>query len=141
LLNRRWVQGKIDAWLVAVIKKAKENKGDPAETPTQGKLDEIRDQTVGPFLDHFEQGAAGFVQETQILVRPWGFPFEDVKARVQIYHGAKDANAPPQMMRILAERLPNCDMQELEKDDHYTMGSYMADAMSKLVSENEDKRV
>src|SRR5688572_5249193 len=66
LLNRRWVQKRIDAWLIAVVTKAKENEGKPKEELTPQKLSELRDQVVGPFMDHFEQGAAGFVQETQI---------------------------------------------------------------------------
>ncbi|KAK0383051.1 hypothetical protein NLU13_8967 [Sarocladium strictum] len=141
LLHCQWIQNKIDAWLVAVINRANENEGKPVETLSCEKLTEIREQTIGPFLDHFEQGAAGFVKETQVLVGPWGFPFEEVRGRVQIYHGAKDANAPPQMMRILAQRLPNCDLQELEKDDHYTMGRHMADAMEKLVSDKKRTRI
>lgn len=141
LLKRQWVQKKLDVWLVAVMKKANENEGKPVETPTQEKLDEVREQIVDPFLDHFEQGTEGFLQETQILVRPWGFPFEDVKGRVQIYHGTQDSNAAVQMMRILAKRLPNCDMQEFEKDNHYTMGRHMVEAMVKLVSEDENRRV
>ncbi|KAH8177787.1 alpha/beta hydrolase fold domain-containing protein [Sarocladium implicatum] len=140
-LRRQWVQGKINAWLTAVMKKAKENAGEKFEAPTAKELDELREQTSGPFFDHFENGAAGFARETQLLVRPWGFSFEDVKGRVQIYHGAKDTNAPPEMIEMMAEKMPNCDLQMFEDDNHYTMGRHMVDVMVKLVSEDENKRV
>lgn len=141
VLQRKWVQGKINAWLTTVMKKAKENDGESFEKPTREQLDEIREQTAGPFFDHFDQGAKGFAHETQLLVRPWGFSFEDVKGRVQIYHGAKDTNAPAEMIRLMAEKMPNCDLQIFEDDNHYTMGRHMLKVMAKLVSEEQNKRV
>lgn len=141
LVRRAWVQAKIDAWLEGVVKKTKENSGEKYEKMTEEQAKKAREQIFAPMFDHFEQGTAGFLKETQILVRDWGFPFEEVKGKVQIYHGVEDVNTPINVTRIMASQMPNCNLQEFDKDDHYSMGTYMGEAMTKLVLDDENKRV
>lgn len=88
-------------------------------------------------LEAFRQGATPAVHDAQLLTSSWGIKFEDViYNKVQIWHGTQDANAPVQMMRYMAERLPHCELHEFEEDTHFTLHRHLDRVLTELVPEH-----
>ncbi|KAF7511537.1 hypothetical protein GJ744_004125 [Endocarpon pusillum] len=70
----------------------------------------------------YQQSAAGAVQEGTLFTKDWGFRLEDVKNhRVLLWWGTEDENAPIDMGRRMAQRLPNAELIEFNGDTHYTL--------------------
>jgi pimeloyl-ACP methyl ester carboxylesterase len=92
-----------------------------------------RERLVRILLEPFAQGSRGFVQEAYILTHPYGFRIKDVKAKVQIWHGTKDVNSPIRMVRYLKDRLPNCELHELEGETHFTIQKYLEEIVTEIV--------
>lgn len=70
----------------------------------------------------FQQSAAGAVQEGTLFTKDWGFRLEDVKKhRVLMWWGTEDENAPIDMGRLMAQRLPNAELIEFQGDTHFTL--------------------
>ena len=70
----------------------------------------------------FQQSAAGAVQEGTLFTKDWGFRLEDVKKhRVLLWWGTEDENAPIDMGRLMAQRLPNAELIEFKGDTHFTL--------------------
>jgi len=56
----------------------------------------------------FRSGSGGAAWEMGLYARPWGFPLEDIRTPVDLWHGEQDANAPVAMGRFLATSIPEC---------------------------------
>lgn len=92
-----------------------------------------RERLVRILLEPYAQGSRGFVQEAYILTHPYGFHLKDVQNKVQIWHGTKDANSPIRMVQYMKERLPDCELNELEGETHFTIQKHLEDVVVKLV--------
>ncbi|KAF3940497.1 hypothetical protein ABW19_dt0206538 [Dactylella cylindrospora] len=137
---------QLDKFLESAARKAKESPSALSELGMRGSEDwtsvERRKRLLGLLLSEpFAQGVEGFVQETKLLSdNGWGFKFEDVDyGPIKIWHGAKDTNAPIQMIRYMANRLPNATLTEFD-DTHFTMAQHFPKAFSELVSEEEMRK-
>ena len=153
------VEKRIDAWLEAMTKakaaeekKEKDNDGfveiekEPLITTISAEegdrqqeavrtTAQRRESLMGLFFEGFGQGTSGFVHETRLLTRDWGFKFEDVTYnKVQMWHGLKDANSPVRSIRNMAERIPHCVLKEYD-DDHFSMGNRLEEVLKELITE------
>ncbi|KAK6537206.1 hypothetical protein TWF694_011403 [Orbilia ellipsospora] len=93
------------------------------------------------YREPFVQGVAGFVHETKLLSdKSWGFEFEEVRyGPIRIWHGAKDYNAPIQMIRYMVDKLPNAVLTEFD-GSHFTIANHIPGALLELIPEEEIKR-
>lgn len=93
-----------------------------------------RERLLRVLLEQFAQGSKGFVQDAYLLTHPYGFRLEDVRfERVQIWHGTRDWNSPIRMVRYMKERLPHCDLHELEGETHFTVMKHLEEIVRKLI--------
>ncbi|KAJ4122712.1 hypothetical protein NW768_010152 [Fusarium equiseti] len=108
-------------------------------TPESKKPHEERIQDLVKMLldEPFRQGAGGTVYEAKLLSSlDWGFKLEDANfEKVLIWHGVKDTNAPIEMIRYMAEKVPGSELVEFEEDTHYTMWKHVEAALKRLVDE------
>jgi pimeloyl-ACP methyl ester carboxylesterase len=104
---------------------------DEASTPA-----ERRDRFMRFLFEPFAQSSEGLVQEAQLLSsEDWGFRFEDVAYnKIMLWHGTKDANAPVQMIRDMAGRLPHAVLREFD-ENHFTMANHLEEILSDLIPE------
>ncbi|KAF3316625.1 hypothetical protein TWF173_001907 [Orbilia oligospora] len=102
--------------------------------------DQQRERLLGLlWTEPWRQGSQGPIHEIKLLTDlNWGFEFEDVKFPVKIYHGKRDINAPIEMIRWMAERLPNATLTEFD-DTHFTMGGRLKQAIEEAIPEDEKK--
>ena len=102
---------------------------DEASTPV-----ERRDRFLRFLFEPFAQSSEGLVQEAQLLSsEDWGFQFEDVVYdKIWLWHGTKDTNAPVQMIRDMADRLPHAALREFD-ENHFTMANHLEEVLSDLI--------
>ncbi|KAM0748299.1 alpha/beta-hydrolase [Meredithblackwellia eburnea MCA 4105] len=74
------------------------------------------------FMEHFRQGAAGWLEDGRVLMEDWGFELEEVPFRgVKLWYGTEDKNTPVVMGRMLARGLPDAKLTEFEGETHLTL--------------------
>ncbi len=79
--------------------------------------------------------ADGLMTDAEIYAQPWGFPLEEIKVPVRLWHGKKDRSFHWELARSLGERLPCCTGHLVEGEGHYSlpirhMGEILADLKS-----------
>ncbi len=145
VLTRGPVTRWVDGMLAAARKEEEQQKmaegdtGKPtgvAENPEAGK----RTPLIRILFEGFAQGAAGFVQEAQLLTKNWGLHLEEITyGPIWIWHGTKDTRAPVAQIRYLAKRLPHSTLREFDGDGHFSVVSHLDEFVSELIPE-ETKR-
>jgi len=73
------------------------------------------------FKEAFRQGYAGVALETRLYARDWGFPLGEIQIPVLIYHGALDQNAPVQMAKYTAQKIPTAALTIFPEEGHATI--------------------
>jgi pimeloyl-ACP methyl ester carboxylesterase len=88
--------------------------------------DALRDPAI--FDRHFEvyreawhDSAGGVVTDAEIYAQDWGFPLEEMRIPVQLWHGQDDRNFSWKLARELAQRLPHCTAHFMENEGHYSL--------------------
>ena len=65
--------------------------------------------------------AEGVMLDAEIYAQPWGFPLEEVRAPVRLWHGKKDRSFDWRLADSLGKRLPNCVAHMVEGEGHYSL--------------------
>ena len=65
--------------------------------------------------------AEGVMVDAEIYARPWGFPLEEVRTPVRLWHGKTDRSFSFHLAEEIAQRLPNCQARFVEKAGHYSL--------------------
>lgn len=96
-----------------------------------------RERLLAIFLEPFAQGSRGFVQEAYLLSHPYGFCLEKIcyDGKIHVWHGTADKNSPIRMVRWMSERLPNCELHELEGETHFTIMKHLEDIIPKMIED------
>ena len=94
----------------------------------------LRGQIIETASEAFRQGVHGTVHEARILARPWGFDPAGIKIPVLIWHGEKDANAPVEMARHLADRIPCSDLRVYKGEGHLIVPEHWDEILAALLS-------
>ena len=82
---------------------------------------EVRATVIGMFQEAVRQGAVGWVDDNLRLGRPWPFRPEEVVVDARFHHGEEDANAPPQHVKELAERMPGSRLRMYPGEGHISL--------------------
>ncbi len=65
--------------------------------------------------------AEGVAADAEIYVTPWGFPLEEVRVPVRLWHGTKDRTFAFRLGEQVAGRLPNCTRRFVDDAGHYSL--------------------
>lgn len=65
--------------------------------------------------------ALGVMTDAEIYAQPWGFPLEEVRVLVRLWHGTKDRTFSYQLAEDLAVRFPQCQLRLVEGAGHYSL--------------------
>lgn len=65
--------------------------------------------------------AYGVMLDAQIYAMPWGFPLEEVRVPVRLWHGKEDRSFSYRLAEDVAARLPNCTVRIVESAGHYSL--------------------
>lgn len=69
----------------------------------------------------WRSSANGVMADAEIYATPWGFPLEEVRVPITLWHGTKDRTFAPRLARTVATRLPNCEFHLIEGAGHYSL--------------------
>jgi pimeloyl-ACP methyl ester carboxylesterase len=69
----------------------------------------------------WQSSANGVMTDAEIYAIPWGFPLEEVRVPVALWHGTKDRTFAPRLAENVAARLPNCEFHLVEGAGHYSL--------------------
>jgi pimeloyl-ACP methyl ester carboxylesterase len=82
----------------------------------------------------WRSSALGVMTDAEIYATPWGFPLEDVRVPVALWHGSKDRTFAPRLAMEVAGRLPNCEFHLIEGAGHYSLPiRYMYQILANLM--------
>jgi pimeloyl-ACP methyl ester carboxylesterase len=65
--------------------------------------------------------ADGVMTDAEIYARPWGFPLENIRVPVRLWHGKTDRTFAFRLAEKVAARLPNCEARFVENAGHYSL--------------------
>ena len=63
----------------------------------------------------------GVFEDAEIYTQPWGFPLEDVRRPVRMWHGTEDHNFSFRLAESVAARLPQCALRIVPNEGHYSL--------------------
>jgi pimeloyl-ACP methyl ester carboxylesterase len=69
----------------------------------------------------WRESAEGVMIDAQIYAQPWGFPIEEVRVPVRLWHGNQDRAFSARLAEEIANRLPNCEARFVEGAGHYSL--------------------
>jgi pimeloyl-ACP methyl ester carboxylesterase len=87
-------------------------------------------------LEALRQGGLGPAEAGALYWKPWGFRLEDIHAKVHVWHGEDDLNAPfAAHGKRLAEKLPNVEVKFYPGEGHLSLiYKYLKDILESLMS-------
>jgi pimeloyl-ACP methyl ester carboxylesterase len=91
-----------------------------AEAETLGDH-EIFETCFRNYRESWRGGADGLYGDGAIFAQPWGFPLDDIRVHVRLWHGVEDRNFDCELAREMAAQLPNCEARFLENEAHYSL--------------------
>jgi pimeloyl-ACP methyl ester carboxylesterase len=107
--------------------------GVPASGADRRRLDAgERGQLVAAALAATRRGAGPFLADLRLVLQPWGFALESVRAPVVLVHGAQDATVPVAHAREIERRLPRGRLRLLADEGHYLLRARLADLLDEL---------
>lgn len=65
--------------------------------------------------------ADGLMVDAEIYAQPWGFPLEEIRLPVRLWHGRRDRSFHWKLAESLGPRLPHCTMRIVEGEGHYSL--------------------
>jgi pimeloyl-ACP methyl ester carboxylesterase len=69
----------------------------------------------------WRSSADGIMTDAEIYAKPWGFPIEEVRVPVRLWHGRKDRTFAFQLAEQIAQRLPACTLRLVDEAGHYSL--------------------
>ncbi len=107
--------------------------GVPASGADRRRLDAgERGELVSAALAATRRGAGPFLADLRLVLQPWGFALESVRAPVALVHGAQDATVPVAHARELERRLPRGRLRLLADEGHYLLRARLPDLLDEL---------
>jgi len=77
----------------------------------------------------------GVMADAQIYAQPWGFPIEEVRVPVRLWHGKQDRAFSFRLAEEIAKRLPNCKARYVDGAGHYSLPiRHMHEILEDLIS-------
>jgi pimeloyl-ACP methyl ester carboxylesterase len=95
---------------------------------------EVRQRVLGSIREGLSTGTAGPNIDLAIFSRPWGIDLSKVAAPARLWIGTRDSNVPIAAARALAERIPGCELVELENWGHLWVSVHHADVLAWVAS-------
>ena len=83
-------------------------------------------------------GSLGVMLDAQIHAEPWGFPLEEVRSPVRLWHGKKDRSFSYKLAEEVGKRLPNCSTRIVENAGHYSLPiRHMREILADLIGSGD----
>lgn len=92
----------------------------PSDAQALSNVD-VRDGSYECYREAWRGSASGVVDDAEVYAHPWGFPVEEIRRPVRIWHGQVDRSFHWRLAQELAERVPSAKFRLLENEGHYSL--------------------
>jgi pimeloyl-ACP methyl ester carboxylesterase len=82
---------------------------------------EIFETCFRNYRESWRGGADGLYGDGAIFAQPWGFPLNEVRVHVRLWHGMEDRNFAWELADEMAAQLPDCETRFIENEAHYSL--------------------
>ena len=113
---RPFALANVPRWLVLLAL-----RGLPAADAAALRDPEIGAMCLANFRGAWAGSADGVFADAEMYQQPWGFPIEDVRPPVRLWHGREDRNFSWRLAEAVAQRLPRCTAHFLDDEGHYSL--------------------
>jgi len=79
---------------------------------------EIREVCIQSDVEAYRHGLFAFAWDIRLITRPWGFPLDEIKAPVHLWHGTVDNSTSIAMARYMANKMPNGKLTVCDGEGH-----------------------
>jgi pimeloyl-ACP methyl ester carboxylesterase len=100
---------------------AQMQSGMPPADRQEFQRPEVAKTFLATLAESLRQGPAKMVWEGGFYLRPWGFPLEEIRLPVYLWHGEADRNAPIAMGRHTAAAIPGCQAVFIPGEGHFSL--------------------
>jgi len=69
----------------------------------------------------WRKSSAGVTLDAELYAGPWGFPLDEIKAPVRLWHGKKDRSFSWTLAEALSKSIPFCKTYFVENEGHYSL--------------------
>jgi pimeloyl-ACP methyl ester carboxylesterase len=77
----------------------------------------------------------GVMTDAEIYARPWGFPLEEVRVPIRLWHGKQDRAFSFRVVEEVAGRLPDCTARYIDNEGHYSLPiRHMREILADLIA-------
>ncbi len=77
---------------------------------------------------------AGVLADAEIYAQPWGFPLEEIRVPVRLWHGTHDRAFSFRLAEEVAARFPKCRLRIVPEAGHYSLPiRHMSEILSDLL--------
>lgn len=106
----------------------------PAPRPDKAIFSDasFRSMYIANLAEALHQGLKGFAYDMSLTGRPWGFDVSQITAKVSLWHGGEDINAPLAMGHYLANTIPQCQAHILPEAGHWLMFAHAQEILQRL---------
>jgi pimeloyl-ACP methyl ester carboxylesterase len=106
----------------------------PADDEQIHKPD-VREACLLSEVEAFRPGLRGLAWDARLLTRHWGFPLEDIRIPVHLWHGTEDDQVPISMAHYIAGKIPGCKITICENEAHLALFPHWEEILTQLISE------
>ena len=82
---------------------------------------EVFEGSFACYREAWRGTALGVITDAEPYAHDWGFPLEDIRIPVQLWHGKGDRSFSWRLAEALSLRLPNCQTRFVDDEGHYSV--------------------
>ena len=105
------------------------------------KIADVRNNCVESEVEAFKHGLTGLAWDVCLITRPLGFPLEEIKVPVRIWHGSDDNQAPATMAHYLASKIPLSSKRIIQGEAHLMIFKYWEEILIDLLDSKSQKPI
>lgn len=94
------------------------------------------------YREAWRGSALGVATDGELYANPWGFPPEEIRVPVQVWHGTEDRNFNVALAEQLARRIPGAELHIKPGEGHYSLPySHASEILRRLIGAAPAQRI
>jgi hypothetical protein len=107
----------------------------PPSNDAQLYKPEVWDACLRSEVEAFRPGLLGLAWDAHLLTFPWGFPLENIRVPVQMWHAIEDNQVPVAMAHYIAGKIPGGKLTFFRNEAHRLLFPHWEEILIQLITE------
>jgi len=95
--------------------------------------EDLHNHIVQSLLTGSKEYHIGFVDDIMTSVKPWPFRIEDIKTKIDLWHGCEDLHSPISRVRKLIEQSPKARFFPVDNGGHFFIYEHWDEIMKTII--------